>query len=150
MILAVLVIVGIGAAVFADSQNLTGLVLGAKSRKENIYQNKTDGLKVTIISPDSSWDLMQYLCKTRDGCSESPTSGKWWATVSGAATTEDGHEVFIEKSEGWADYEFLKVVVRKAGLGSGYLNSSAGGQYHLYNLSTAFGAVETLPSIIFQ
>lgn len=115
LIIAVLVIVGAGVAVFAGSDSLSGFVLGARSRKENIYQNKTDGLKVTVVSPDSSWDLVQYLCKTRDECQSSPTSGKWWATVSGAPTTQDGHEVFIEKSDGWVGYPFIKLYAKSSG-----------------------------------
>ncbi len=122
LIVAVLVIIGAGVAVFAGSPRLAGLVLGTKSYDTKNYQNKVDGLKVTVISPNASWDLMQYVCKTRDECEKSPTSGKWWATVSGAPTTEDGHEVFIEKSSGWADYGFLKVVVRQANPVSQYLD----------------------------
>ena len=115
LILAVLVIVGVGIAIFAGSQDLAGFVLGAKSHKENIYQNNVEGLKVTVISPSSSWDLLQYLCKTRNECETSLTSGKWWATVSGAPTTEDGHEVFIEKSDGWSGYPYIKLYAKSSG-----------------------------------
>lgn len=133
LIVAVLVVIGAGVAVFAGSQNLSGLVLGTKTRNENIYQNRVDGLKVTVISPDASWDLMQYVCKSRDECESSPTGGKWWATVSGAPTTEDGHEVFIEKSNGWIDYGYFKV----------YAKSSAGDLYHPVGLGGPYYIVAT-------
>jgi hypothetical protein len=139
LIVAVLVVIGAGVAVFAGSQNLAGLVLGTKTRNENIYQNRVDGLKVIVISPNASWDLLQYVCKTRDECETSPTSGRWWATVSGAPTTEDGHEVFIEKSPGWAGYGFLKVAVRQTGSSDIYLDPDIGGNYYTQDL-TIYGS----------
>jgi len=112
LLIVALVVIGVGVAVFAGSKNFAGLVLGAKTRSENIYQYKTNGIKVTVISPSSSWDLTEYLCDTKEQCQTSSTSGKWWATVSGAPTTEDGHEVFIEKAAGWTGYGFLRLEVK--------------------------------------
>ena len=114
LLIVLLAAVGIGVTVFAGPKNLVGRVLGAKTKSENIYQYKTNGVKVTVISPNSSWDLTEYLCASKEQCQKSLTAGKWWATVSGAATTEDGHEVFIEKASGWSGYGFLKIVVRSA------------------------------------
>jgi len=149
VLIVALVLIGAGVAVFTGSQNLSGLVLGAKNRKENIYQDNTNGFKVTVISKNTSWDLLQYLCKTREECETSVTSGKWWATISGAATTKDGHEVFIERSDNWADYRFLKIAVREAGLGKSYLVPDSSGQYYLYDLS-ADVASSNPSSIVFQ
>jgi len=139
MLLVALVAIGAGMAVFAGSKNLIGAVLGAKTRSENLYQNKASGVKVTVISPKSSWDLTEYLCDTKEQCERSATSGKWWSTLSGASTTEDGHEVFIEKAESWNQYEFLKIVVKEAGPESVYMSSSIGGLYYLYDLQGAGG-----------
>lgn len=135
LLIAVFALVGAGFAVFAGSSKLAGLVLGTKSYDLETYQNKVDGLRVTVISPNASWDLLQYVCKTQGECEKSPTSGKWWATVSGAPTTEDGHEVFIEKSPGWAGYGFLKVIVRQAGSSDVYLNPDNGGNYYIKDLA---------------
>ena len=112
LLIIVLVVIGVSIAVFAGSQGLIGKVLGAKTKSENIYQNKTAGIKVTVISPKSSWDLTEYLCDSREQCQRSATSGKWWATVSGAPTTQDGHEVFIEQAEGWKGYGFMRLGVK--------------------------------------
>ena len=121
LLVAVLVVVGVVFAVFTSSAKLAGFVLGSRTYDLAPYQTKVDGLKVTVLSPTLAWDLMQYLCKTQEECEKSQTSGKWWATVSGAPTTEDGHEVFIEKSPGWEGYGFLKVMVRQGGSAGGYL-----------------------------
>lgn len=149
LLIAVLALVGAGFAVFAGSNTLSGLVLGSRSYNLENYQNKTDGLKVIVISPNVSWDLMQYICKTRDECEQSTASGKWWATVSGAPTTEDGHEVFIEKSPGWGGYGFLKVVVRKAGSASAYLLEPSGQGYFLYDLAGS-GNSAASSSVVFR
>lgn len=123
LIVAVLAVVGVVFAVFTSSSKLAGFVLGSRTYDLDTYQNKVEGLKVTVLSPTSSWDLMQYLCKTREECEKSQTSGKWWATVSGAPTTEDGHEVFIEKSPDWEGYGFLKVIVKQANPSNRYLDA---------------------------
>lgn len=133
LMLAVVVIIGAGAAVLAGNGNLVGLVLGTRTQKENVYQNKTDGLNVTVISPKSSWDLVQYLCSTREECEKSPTSGKWWATVSGAPTGPDGHEVFIQRSDGWGAYPFIKV----------YAKSTNGAVYRVQGSTNPYFITET-------
>ncbi|MBU0649719.1 hypothetical protein KJ605_00745 [Patescibacteria group bacterium] len=134
LLLAGLVVVGAGLIVYTSSKNLAGLVLGTTKRNENIYQRKTDGVKVTVISPNSSWDLVQYLCENRDECQTSPTSGKWWAAVSGAPTPQEGHEVFIQKSDGWQDYSYLKIYAKSA-KGAVYQTLETGQSYHLVETS---------------
>ncbi len=135
LLVAVLAVIGVIFAVFTSSSKLAGFVLGSRTYDLDTYQTKVDGLKVTVLSPTSSWDLMQYLCKTREECEKSQTSGKWWATVSGAPTTEDGHEVFIEKSSGWEGYGFLKVMVRSAKSTDSFLSTNYGQSYYLQDLS---------------
>ena len=137
LLIVVLVVVGVGVAVVVGSKNLFGLVLGAKTRSENIYQNKTSGIKVNVISPSSSWDLTEHLCDTREQCQKSATAGKWWATVSGAPTTEDGHEVFIEKAGGWKGYGFIRLEVR----------SSRGVSYRLLDTQEISAVVDTTTSV---
>ena len=122
LLIAVLVIIGSGVIVYSGSKNISGLVLGTKTRKENIYYNRTSGIKVTVISPNSSWDLTEYLCATKEECEKSPTSGKWWKTVSGAPTTVDGHQVFIEKSADWFEYGYVKITVKTGGSSGMYLS----------------------------
>lgn len=134
LLIVMLAVIGVGVAVFVGSKNLVGLVLGAKTRSENIYQYRTNGIKVTVISPSSSWDLTEYLCDTEEQCQKSPTSGKWWATVSGAPTTEDGHEVFIEKAEGWNGYESIRLGVK----------SSSGVSYRLLGTQETSAIVDTM------
>jgi len=135
LLIAILAVVGV--AVFLGSRNLVGLVLGAKARSENIYQYRTNGIKVTVISPSSSWDLTEYLCDTKEQCQESATSGKWWAMVSGAPTTEDGHEVFIEKAVGWNGYGFIRLGVK----------SLNGIPYRLLGTQETFAIVDTAMSV---
>jgi hypothetical protein len=149
LLIVALVVAGIGVAVFVGSKNLVGTVLGVKTRSENNYRYKTDGIKVTVISPDASWDLTEYLCDSVEQCQKSTTSGKWWATISGGPTTEDGHDVFIEIADGWKDAKFLKVAVKETGLGNIYMNSGMDEQYHLYDLSAQ--SVGNMPSqVVFR
>lgn len=136
LLIVMFAVIGVGVAVFVGSKNLIGLVLGAKTRSENIYQYRTNGIKVTVISPSSSWDLTEYLCDTKEQCQKSVTAGKWWATVSGASTTEDGHEVFIEKAEGWNSYGFMRLGVK----------SSSGVPYRLLGTQETSAVVDiTMP-----
>jgi len=114
LLIALLVIVGGGVAVYSGSRHIAGLVLGTKTRKENIYQNRSTGIKVTIVSPNSSWDMMEYLCKTLEECEKSSTSGKWWTTVSGAPTAADGYEVSVERSADWGAYNYIRFSVKSA------------------------------------
>jgi len=138
VLVSVLVLLGIGVAVLAGPRNIAGLVLGATTRKENVYDTKTVGIKVNVVSPATSWDLTEYLCKSRDECTSALTSGKWWSTVSGAATTTDGHEIFIEESDGWADYNFIKIVVKESGSVVGEYLAPAGtnNSYALIDISS--------------
>lgn len=114
LLLIVLILAGIGTVLFSSSKDFAGLVLGARSPRETILDKEATGVKITVISPDFSWDLIEYLCATKSECESFPTSGTWWATVSGAATDLDGHEVFVEKSEDWAGYNYIKFVTRSA------------------------------------
>lgn len=126
LLLVAFAVIGVGVAVFAGSKGFSGFVLGSRSNKESVNTDKIDSYKVTVISPNSSWDLIQYLCKTHEECEKSSTAGTWWSAVGGAATTLDGHEILIDKSDKWSDYSFLKIFVR----------SSAGDKYLLQNLGT--------------
>jgi len=146
LLVAVLVVVGVVFAIFTSSAKLAGFVLGSRTYDLDTYQTKVDGLKVTVLSPTSLWDLMQYLCKTRDECEKSQTSGKWWATVSGASTTEDGHEVFIEKSPGWEGYGFLKVMVRQGGSAGEYLKLEGRNtdSYYIVDIKTSLSIGDVL------
>ncbi len=146
MLVAIVAFIGVAFAVVTSSSKLSGFVLGSRTNNLDTFQTKADGLKVTVLSPSSSWDLMQYLCKTREECEKSQTSGKWWATVSGAPTTEDGHEVFIERSPAWEDYGFLKVMVRQGGSVGEYLRLEGRntGSYYIVDIKTSLSIGDVL------
>ncbi|OGC56599.1 hypothetical protein A3H26_01760 [candidate division WWE3 bacterium RIFCSPLOWO2_12_FULL_36_10] len=74
------------------------------------------GFAVSVISKSGTWDLYEYLCKTKDECEVSLNSGKNWGIVSGGETT--GHEVMIEASDEWKDYKYLKLFAKPSWLGS--------------------------------
>jgi len=74
------------------------------------------GFGVSVVSKSGTWDLYEYLCKTKDECEVSLTSGKNWGIVSGGETTE--HDVMIEASDEWKGYKYLKLFVKPSWLGS--------------------------------
>jgi hypothetical protein len=69
-----------------------------------------NSLSVRVKSPNSSWDLQQYLCKHKDDCQTSLESGKRYATVSGGKT--QNQLVIINRIENVEDYKYLKVFVK--------------------------------------
>lgn len=150
LLIVVLAVAGVIFTVLTSSSKLAGLVLGSKTYNLATYRDKTEGLKVVVISPNSSWDLVQYLCRTREECEKSQTSGRWWVTVSGAPTTEDGHEIFIEKSPGWEGYGFLKVVVRQNEGSLQYLATKGGGFYEVIDIQNIQKNNSYAPSVEFR
>lgn len=111
--LGIVIIIGallLGGALAAYSSFKTQ-VLGATSQKPaDSFYSRQSGVLVKVTSPKNSWNLEQFLCKTLQECLQSEKSGQWWASVSGAATDQNGHEVVIESSSSWQDYKFMKFI----------------------------------------
>lgn len=138
LILSFVFLLFVGVVAFSNFNKIFGLVLGAKDKRENVFRVATpseQAIKVLVVSPDYSWDLSQYLCQTYQECEKSISSGKWWATISGGPTNQEGHEVYIEKSQDWGDYKFLKLVVKQVGLSEKYLKTLDGASSFIVDLN---------------
>lgn len=68
------------------------------------------GFSVSVSTDVETWDLVEYLCNTREECLESISSGRRLGTVSGGPT--ELHEVFVEYMPSWNDYSYIKYYVR--------------------------------------
>lgn len=68
------------------------------------------GFSVSVTAQASTWDLVEYMCKSLDECLTSVTAGSRLGTVSGGTT--DLHEVVVSYSDEWKDYEYIKFYVR--------------------------------------
>ncbi len=89
-----------------------------------------EGTYIQVTSEKGPWDLFEYLCKTKEECVESLTSGKKWEAISGGTTV--GSSIKINYSELWKDFKYLKVFV-KPGWGV---------STHSFALKNEFGAVD--------
>ena len=69
-----------------------------------------DGTYIQITSKSGSWDLFEYLCKTKSECQSSLDSGKKWEATSGGSTA--GNNIKINYSDLWSDYGFIKLYVK--------------------------------------
>lgn len=78
------------------------------------YRGST-GVLVFVNSQNSTWDMFEYLCKSMSECTTSLDSGTFFAKVSGNVTED--HEVFVEYSDKWSEYSYLKIYVQ-SGWGS--------------------------------
>lgn len=94
-------------------------VVSFRSTDDNIQGARTKngdaGASVLVSSKYGTWDLVKYLCQTREECVGSLTSGRVLDTTSGGVT--DRQSVVIKYSKDWDSYKFLKVFV-KSGWGS--------------------------------
>jgi hypothetical protein len=82
-------------------------VKGVSTMKQS---STTAGFGVSIVSSSATWDFVEYLCKTESECLSDLNSGRRLGTVSGGET--DLHEVVIEYTPDWNDYEYVKYFVR--------------------------------------
>jgi hypothetical protein len=90
-------------------------VSSRNSRKEDVKGAETSatsqkGTYIQVTSQSGTWDLLEYLCKTKDECVSGLEAGKKWEGVSGGNT--EGHTVNISYSDLWEGYNYLKVFVR--------------------------------------
>lgn len=68
------------------------------------------GFKISVSSKANTWDLVEFLCKSLEECTDSLTSGRRLGTVSGGAA--DMHEIVVEYTSEWDDYKYIKYFVR--------------------------------------
>ncbi|MBP7927574.1 hypothetical protein KAZ57_00295 [Patescibacteria group bacterium] len=68
------------------------------------------GFSVMVVSTSGNWDFFEYLCSSYEECTESLTSGFQLSTISGGQT--DGYEIFVEPSNDWNSYKFIKYYVK--------------------------------------
>jgi hypothetical protein len=86
-------------------------IINFGNSKGNIQGIETgsSGLSIKIISKDGAWDLSKYLCKDKNECIESLTSGKSLDKTSGGGVYDQ--EVGIKYSSDWDQYQYIKVFV---------------------------------------
>lgn len=94
-----------------------------------------EGTYIQVTSEKGSWDLLEYLCKTKEECTSSLTSGKKWEAISGGVT--EGSSIKINYSDLWRDYKYLKVFVK----------SGWGASAHTFMLKNEFGVAEAETTI---
>lgn len=108
MLIVVLLILAVPAYYIISSLPTSSSDIRGASSEGNI--NDRPGFSVSITSTSSTWDLVEYLCGSLDECTTSLTSGRRWGTVSGGQT--DLHDVVVEYSDEWSNYEYIKYFVR--------------------------------------
>lgn len=97
-----------------NPQNLETNVRGVSTSRT---LSTKPGFSVGVVSNSATWNLVEYLCNDIDECLSSLNSGRRLGTVSGGET--DLHEVVVEYSADWAEYDYIKYFVR-----SGWYTSS--------------------------
>lgn len=86
-------------------------------------KNMDKGLMTGVSSSYGTWDMHQYLCKSKDECEETLMSGNRDVLVSGGETVRQ--DIPIVPEADWKDYTYLKV----------YVQPSWGSQDRLFNIS---------------
>lgn len=105
LILFIISLTIVGGIVYVEfSQRSIEQVRGAKDAGLGMR-----GFSVNISS-SGPWDLYEYLCKDKEECVRSFSSGSVRTTMSGDTTLE--HELVIPYSESWKDYDYIKIYVR--------------------------------------
>ena len=105
-LIVVLVLVALPVAFLLYTSALGGRIMGATSTSQT---NSKSGFSIEVSSKSDSWDLVEYLCKTLDECLNSTDSGTRWGFISGDSSVV--HEIVVESSPEWVDYEFMKIYV---------------------------------------
>lgn len=103
LVLSVIISVSLLGKNIQKSALVKQTVLSAKTTQPEI------GLKINVKS-SGSWDLLEYLCKTKTECSQNVESGRRTQTISGGAS--EGHEVLVVPDESWTNYTYLKVYIK--------------------------------------
>lgn len=110
LITIVSVLLAVPAYLYA-SGNLVGLKSVATDVKGASTKASTgSGFNVFITSQSPTWDLVEYLCTSKEECLTSLNSGRRFGTVSGGET--DLHEVVLSYTPEWGNYKYVKYYVR--------------------------------------
>jgi len=83
-----------------------GSVRGAKIKSDS------KGVIVKVSSNYGTWEMSKYLCKTKDECLLSLTSGKSLDKVGGGVV--ENQDVAVLYDQSFKDYSFLKVFIKPA------------------------------------
>jgi hypothetical protein len=83
-----------------------GTVQGAKVKSDS------RGVIIKVSSNYGTWEMSKYLCKTKDECLLSLTSGKSLDKVGGGVV--ENQDVAILYDQSFKDYSFLKVFIKPA------------------------------------
>lgn len=95
--------------------------------------NEKPGFSVRVVSPDGTWELIQYVCTTLEECTSDLTSGKRVGSVGGGATALQ--ELFVPAAPEWKDYKYIKYFVKPGW-------SSAQRTFKISELGTFTGSVK--------
>jgi hypothetical protein len=79
----------------------SGDVKGTSSPSE-----QKPGFKVTIISTGGTWELYQYLCATKEECSQDLEAGKMIGRLGGGST--ESYEHSVKATPEWKEYKYIK------------------------------------------
>lgn len=74
------------------------------------------GLITQVYADSGTWDLLMYICKTKEECLQTPTSGKRVVAISGGKVS--GRLVPLNYTSDWDGYSVAKIYV-KSGWGFG-------------------------------
>lgn len=91
---------------FFNSKVDEGTVRGAKIKSDS------QGIVIKVSSNYGTWEMSKYLCKTKDECLLSLTSGKSLDKVGGGVV--ENQDVAILYDSSFKDYSFLKVFIKPA------------------------------------
>ncbi|MBI2414844.1 hypothetical protein HYV31_03345 [candidate division WWE3 bacterium] len=74
-------------------------------------QSKT-GLELSVVSTNTSWEMLKYLCISESDCLESLDAGRRLSKVSGSPT--ELRDISESPDDTWKEFKFLKVYVRSS------------------------------------
>lgn len=131
LVIALIAFVGLAAAISLTNSNIISDE-NVKGVKSTGISDSKPGLMFNVISPSGTWELIQYLCKTKDECDSSISSGKRLGSVGGGKT--ELQKVTLPVSPEWTDYSYIKVLVK-----SGWNSSSGKDLYKASVLDQASG-----------
>lgn len=92
----------------------------AATNVQGVESSAETGIYLKVVSTAGSWDLSQYLCKTKADCIGSLTAGKKAESLSGGVT--QGSSKRLNYTDALNGYEYIKVFVR-SGWGTDTLKS---------------------------
>ncbi|MFZ2664398.1 MAG: hypothetical protein WAX66_03480, partial [Patescibacteria group bacterium] len=91
---------------FFNSKVDEGIVRGAKTKSDS------KGVIVKVSSGYGTWEMSKYLCKTKEECLFSTSSGKSLDKIGGGVV--ESQDVAILHDPSWKDYSFLKIFIKPA------------------------------------